>query len=170
MSNPFINQNGKAPAPQNTAPTMPGTAPTSNDAFEVDLSNIQENSYAIPDGVYAAKCINVTQDVSKSGNPMFVWEFELVGGDYNGRTFKSWTAITPAAMWKVAETVQALGVGQTGQVVKFKRSDVINKACGLVIEQDEYNGKVNSKISNVISIQEMQERLTSGDSSSPLPW
>lgn len=167
MSNPFINQNN-AVAPQST-PAMPGTAPTSNDAFEVDLSNVQENSYAIPDGVYAAKCIDVTQDVSKSGNPMFVWEFELVGGDYNGRTFKSWTAITPAAMWKVAETVQALGVGQTGQVVKFKRSDVIGKACGLVIEQDEYNGKPTSRVSNVISVQEMQERLASANSNTPLP-
>lgn len=168
MSNPFINQNGGAPTPQNTTPTMPGTAPTSNDAFEVDLSNVQENSYTIPDGIYAAKCIDVTQDVSKSGNPMFVWEFELVGGNYNGRTFKSWTAITPAAMWKVAETVQALGIGQTGRVVKFKRSDVIGKACGLVIEQDEYNGKVNSKISNVISTQEMQERLTN-NANMPMP-
>ena len=168
MSNPFINQNGRTPTPQNTAPTMPGTAPATNDAFEVDLTSVQKSSYAIPDGIYAAKCIDVTQDVSKSGNPMFVWEFELVGGDYNGRTFKSWTAITPAAMWKVAETVQALGVGQTGRVVKFKRSDVIGKACGLVIEKDEYNGKENSKISNVISVQEMQER-TANNSSNPVP-
>lgn len=168
MSNPFINTLG-ASAPQPSAPAMPGTAPTSNDAFEVDLSNVQENSYVIPNGIYAAKCVDVTQDVSKGGNPMFVWDFELVGGDYNGRTFKSWTAITPAAMWKVAETVQALGVGQTGQVVKFKRSDVIGKACGLVIEEDEYNGKVSSKISNVISVQEMQERLASNSSSNPIP-
>ena len=170
MANPFITpKKTGAAAPQASAPAMPGTNTKGNDAFEVDLTDVQESSYAIPDGIYAAKCIDVTQDVSKSGNPMFVWEFELVGGDYNGRTFKSWTAITPAAMWKVAETVQALGVGQTGQVVKFKRSDVIGKACGLVMEQDEYNGKVNSKISNVISVQEMQERLASASSGAPLP-
>lgn len=158
MSNPFINN----AAPSKTATpanVMPGSKPISNDAFEVDLTEVQESSYAIPNGIYAAKCIDVAQDVSKSGNPMFVWEFELVGGDYNGRTFKSWTAITPAAMWKVAETVQALGVGQTGQVVKFKRSDVIGKACGLVMEEDEYNGKPTSRINSVISVQEMQERL-----------
>ena len=167
MSNPFMNQNNGASAPT-AAPAMPGTTTTPNDAFEVDLSDVQD-SYAIPDGVYAAKCVDVSQDISKSGNPMFVWEFELVGGDYNGRSFKSWTAITPAAMWKVAETVQALGVGQTGQVVKFKRSDVIGKACALIMEQDEYNGKTSSKISNVISVQEMQERLASASSSAPLP-
>jgi hypothetical protein len=87
---------------------------------------------------------------------MFVWEFELVEGEYKGRSFKSWTAITPAAMWKIAETVVALGVGQTGQVVKFNRSDVIGKLCGLVIEEDEYNGKKTSKIRSVISVDDIE--------------
>lgn len=161
MSNPFMP--GQTPVtnaattnmPTPGAAPMPGGAATNiNDAFEVDLTDVQDG-YTIPDGNYRAKCIDVTQDVSKGGNPMFVWEFELVGGDFAGRTFKSWTAITPAAMWKVAETVQALGVGQTGQVVKFKRGDVINKECGLAIEQDEYNGKMSSKISRVMSLEEL---------------
>jgi hypothetical protein len=68
---------------------------------------------------------------------------------------KSWTAITPAAMWKVAETVIALGVGQAGQVVKFKRSDVLNKLCGLVVEEDEYNGKKTSRVKTVIPVSEL---------------
>jgi hypothetical protein len=121
----------------------------------VDLTNVEEQSYAIPDGSYKAKCIDVTQEVSKSGNPMFVWQFELTEGKYAGKQFKSWTAITPAAMWKVAETVIALGVGQNGQVVKFKRGDVIGKLCGLVMEQDEYNGKLTSRVSRVISLEEL---------------
>jgi hypothetical protein len=151
--NPFIPDTMNTP---NSAPFVPGgTAP--NESFEVDLTDVQEQSYAIPDGSYRAKCIDVIQDVSKSGNPMFVWEFEITEGKYTGRTFKSWTAITPAAMWKVAETVIALGVGQNGQVVKFKRGDVINKECGIVMEQDEYNGKPTSRISRVISLKELLE-------------
>lgn len=152
-NNPFM-PGATAPTPAPSA--MPGV-PTSNanDAFEVDLSDVQENSYSIPDGTYRAKCTDVQQDVSKSGNPMFVWDFTIIEGQYAGRTFKSWTAITPAAMWKVAETVTALGVGQTGQVVKFKRGDVVGKECGIVIEQDEYNGKTSSKIANVIPVSEI---------------
>lgn len=154
MSNPFM---------PNSASTTPASVPmpgapsaNSNMSFEVDLTEVQENDYTIPDGTYRAKCVDVSQDVSKGGNPMFVWSFELIGGQYNGRSFKSWTAITPAAMWKVAETVMALGVGQTGQVVKFKRTDVVGKECGLLIEQDEYNGKTTSKVSRVLSISELE--------------
>lgn len=156
-NNPFIpNNDAPSPAPMPTAGApMPGQSSAGNDSFEVDLSQVEDQSYAIPDGSYKAKCIDVQQDVSKSGNPMFIWQFELVDGKYAGRTFKSWTAITPAAMWKVAETVIALGVGQQGQVVKFKRGDVIGKLCGLVLEEDEYNGKATSRISKVISLAEL---------------
>ena len=158
-NNPFINGTAtpNVGAGSGSAPMPSQFSAPNNDAFEVDLSDVQDQSYAIPDGTYKAKCIEVSQDVSKSGNPMFVWEFEITEGQYAGRTFKSWTAITPAAMWKVAETVIALGIGQQGQVVKFKRQDVLNKECGLVMEQDEYNGKPTSRISRVISLAELAQ-------------
>lgn len=160
-NNPFANPNNNVTgAPSGGVTPMPGqSASNPNDAFEIDLSEVQESSYAIPDGAYRAKCIDIAQDVSKSGNPMFVWDFEITAGEFAGRTFKSWTAVTPAAMWKVAETVIALGVGQTGEVVKFKRGDVLGKECGIVMEQDEYNGKTTSRISKVISLAELAQEL-----------
>jgi hypothetical protein len=149
-NNPFMPG---ASAPTNTP--MPG-APTSPDSFEVDLTDVQ-NGFTIPDGVYKVKCIDIEQSVSKGGNPMFIWTFEVSEGNHAGFQSKVFTAITPAAMWKVAETVQALGVGQTGQTVKFKRTDVIGKECGAMIEATEYNGQDRSQISKVLSMQEYLE-------------
>lgn len=152
-NNPFMNNGAQAPtnAPM---PGAPATAPQGD--FEVDLTNVQ-SGFVIPDGNYLAKCTDVEQSVSKGGNPMFIWTFVLEGGEYAGREFKSFTAITPAAMWKVAETVQALGVGQTGSVVKFKRTDVVGKQCGLAIEAQEYNGQDRSSITKVMSLAELKE-------------
>lgn len=145
-NNPFVN---------GPAPTAQGVVPASGaDDFVVDLTDV-ESSGLIPAGAYRAKCVNVEQSVSKGGNPMFVWDFELVEGDGRGRILKVFTAITPAAMWKVAETVIALGVGQTGEVVKFKRSDVIGKECGVTVEDTEYNGNVRSQIQNVVSLSDL---------------
>lgn len=148
-NNPFMPNPG---APMPGAPTN-----TSTDSFEVDLSNVEMNNFTIPDGLYKVKCVEVEQGVSKSGNPMFIWTFEVSEGERTGFQSKVFTAITPAAMWKVAETVQALGVGQTGQVVKFKRSDVINKECGAMFETSEYDGKNRSSIASVISLAELAE-------------
>lgn len=157
-NNPFMPTPAGAPAgtPTPGSTPMPGTT-TSADNFEVDLSDVQENSFTIPDGNYKVKCTNVDQSVSKGGNPMFVWDFEIVEGEHAGFTSKVFTAITPAAMWKVAETVKALGVGQVGEVVKFKRTDVVGKICGAIFEQREYNGNTNSQISRVISLAELAE-------------
>ena len=146
-NNPFIN--GGAPTPGGSAP-----APSSSDEFMIDLTEVEDSSL-IPEGTYKVRCINVEQQVSKGGNPMFVWDFEIVGTDYAGRVLKVFTAITPAAMWKVAETVQALGVGGTGEVVKFKRSDVLGKECGAVIEDTEYNGNTRSQISRLVPLSEI---------------
>lgn len=151
-NNPFM----PAPTGATTPTPMPG-ATTSADNFEVDLSNVQENSFTIPDGNYKVKCTNVEQSVSKGGNPMFVWDFEITEGNHKGFTSKVFTAITPAAMWKVAETVKALGVGQTGELVKFSRSDVVGKICGAIFETREYNGNTNSQISKVVSLAELAE-------------
>lgn len=150
--NPFVN----APAP------APSGAPSpSADSFEVDLTEV-ESQGTIPAGPYRAKCANVEQGVSKGGNPMFIWDFEILEGDGKGRVLKVFTAITPAAMWKVAETVIALGVGQTGEIVKFKRSDVVGKDCGVVVEDSEYNGTVRSQISRVVPLSELQQLKAQG--------
>lgn len=148
-NNPFIN--GSTPAPT-AGPTVPGSS--MNDDFMVDLTEVEDSSL-MEEGPYRVKCVNVEQSVSKGGNPMFVWDFEVIGTKYAGRILKVFTAITPAAMWKVAETVQALGIGQTGSVVKFKRSDVIGKECGAIVESTEYNGNTRSQISRVISLSEL---------------
>ena len=163
-NNPFMNA---SMAPQMSGPAattggyapMPGTSvPMGSDNFEIDLSEVQ-TGFTIPDGVYKVKCIEIEQTVSKGGNPMFAWTFEVCAGPNTGFQSKVFTALTPAAMWKVAETVEALGVGQTGQVVKFKRSDVLNKECGAMFETSEYNGTVRSQISRLMSIKEMNEAL-----------
>ena len=153
-NNPFMTSNTSAPMPGPGGQSA--NAAASADEFAVDLTEV-ESSGLMAEGTYRVRCANVEQSVSKGGNPMFVWDFEVVGGDYDGRILKVFTAITPAAMWKVAETVQALGVGQTGQVVKFKRSDVVGKECGAVVEQTEYNGNTRSQIQRVVTLDEMAD-------------
>ena len=158
-NNPFMPQPQMSSASATTGMPTPGGATVGSmaDNFEVDLTDVQSNSFTIPDGNYRVKCVDVEQSVSKGGNPMFVWTFEISEGDHKGFQSKVFTAITPAAMWKVAETVIALGVGQTGSVVKFKRTDVINKECGALIEATEYNGNTRSQISRVMSLKELAE-------------
>lgn len=122
--------------------------PADDEEFSLDLTDVS-SGYNIPAGDYPAKVVSIEQGQSKAGNPMFTWVFALIGDKFPGREFKNFTALTPAAMFKVAETLQALDVGAAGKVVNFKKADVLNKQVMLQIEDDEYNGEKSSRIKKV---------------------
>lgn len=165
-SNPFAKGNTPKPAgvaksaevPKSTEAPLPGSnSSINNDMFEVDLSEVQ-SGFIIPDSLYMVRCVDMDQGVSQSGNPQYIWSFVITQGEYEGREFRMYTAITPAALWKVAEVVKALGVGETGKVVRFRRSDVVGKECVAVIESSEYKGQSRSSIVRVMTLEEAQEQ------------
>jgi hypothetical protein len=148
--NPFIPQGGTDlpldPNPSTGPVPMPGASPADNEEFTVDLTGVQSN-FTVPDGEYTVQCIGVESGISQSENPMYIWDFVIVDNPkYQGREFKVFTALTPAAMWKVAETVEALGIGAQGQTVRFTRKDVLNKKCKAEIQKTMYNGQERSQI------------------------
>ena len=98
-NNPFMPSTASAPMPGPGGQSA-GVA-TSADEFAVDLTEV-ESSGLMPEGTYRVRCANVEQSVSKGGNPMFVWDFEVVGGDHAGRILKVFTAITPGVHWATA--------------------------------------------------------------------
>jgi hypothetical protein len=107
----------------------------------------EETGRTIPDGEYLAKVISVEQQTSQAGNPMLVFDFTLVEGDYAGRQFRTYVALTQAAMFKVEEMVNALGIkGNPGSDVTISVADVINTLAVLHIEKQEYNGETRSQI------------------------
>ena len=146
---PMPGQGNATPAPTGATPFMPG----GNDAnltFELDLPEEDVDRFCVPDGDYHAVCVDVVQGVSKSNNPQFIWTFQIADGEHKGREFKNFTALTPAAMWKVTEVAQALGIGKPGQRVKFTRNDAVGKHCIITMEQTEYNGQNRSSIVKVV--------------------
>lgn len=130
--------------------------------FEVDLSEVS-NAFCVPDGYYPGQVTDVIKDVAKSSNnDMYVWDFTIIGSSPEaGKTFKLYTALTPAALWKVAETLEALGLAQKGSVVKFKKGDAIGKRCGLKMVTEEYNGRNSSKIAQCVPLTDLDDALYS---------
>lgn len=125
--------------------------PTDSDenVFELDLQN-ETGSQTIPEGEYPGKLIGVEKTVAKSsGNPMWVWEFMITSGKEAGTSFKLFTAITPAALWKLVETLEALGIGSYGQNIKFTPEEVLGTPVVMHIEDDDYNGQERSTLARI---------------------
>lgn len=124
-----------------------------DEVFETDLPE-NEDDYRVPEGEYLGECTNLFSDVSEAGNKMWVWQFKTRHDKFGGREFRVYTALTPAAMWKVTEVVEALGLGQSGKRAKFKKEDAIGKMALLQIVDDEYKGVKRSNISRVLPVPE----------------
>jgi hypothetical protein len=133
-----------------------------NDAFDNDFDDEDfdidlEGTGLLEEGVYGAVCEDVERGESKAGNPMFIWLFSLL--DDRSETFKVYTAITPAALWKLAEVVEALGLGSGGGRVKFKKSQAVGTLCNLSIKHSQYQGVVRAQADKVLAHDPCGEKL-----------
>lgn len=121
-----------------------------DDDFDVDLGEASVSQYRIPPDTYKLKCIDVTKDVSKQGNPMWVWDFAVAEGEYSGKELRVYTALTPSAMWKLDQVVQALKLPVVDGRAKFSKKDPKTTPIGRIVEADvvdnEYNGRTNSAV------------------------
>tara|TARA_R100000152_G_C6778997_1_gene210180 strand:- start:2349 stop:2801 length:453 start_codon:yes stop_codon:yes gene_type:complete len=127
--------------------------------WEIDLSEVSSGKkktsnddpkrFCIPDGPYAVKVTDVNREMSSNDNPMFVWDFEVCDGPHTGHSIRYWTTITPAALWKVSETVVALGLGDNGQLAKFTKEKALGRRAMAEVKAEEWNKKWNSKIQSM---------------------
>lgn len=120
------------------------------DILEFDLSDVQELSFHIPEGDYAAELVEVTKETSQAGNPMYVWKYKITSEKQKGFTLWNRTAITQKAMFKVQETVDALGFpkGADGKS-KFNKTQAVGRKVVLAVQDSEYQGEKRSEIARV---------------------
>lgn len=121
------------------------------DNYEIDLTGQDSGKdFTIPDGEYAAHVVGLTKGYSQAGNPMWTWDFAITEGDHAGKEYKVFAALTPAALWKLTEVLEAIGLAEAGKVAKFKKSDAIGKSAIVLLEAEEYKGVNRSSVRKVL--------------------
>lgn len=149
-NNPFGNvPNGTDPTGGPVGPLKPPVNGFMDESFELDLSDPTITG-VVPQGEYIARLVGVEKDISKAGNPTWVWEFVLLNSPVPTNSLKMWTALTSAAMWKVIENLTALGLAKAGEKANFNKSDAINRLCRVVIVHGERNNRINTDIERVL--------------------
>lgn len=163
-----MSQNPSAPrnpmsAPSATAPkaapaggpagSTPFGRPGGDDDFVINLDGADLSTRNVPAGDYYAYISALEKTTSKAGNPMVVWDVTLYGGEYEGKTYKVYTALTPEAMWKFVENCQAVDF-PFPEDNRPKFGDVKKHALRTIVIarfiDGEYNGRPQSQISNLM--------------------
>jgi hypothetical protein len=125
----------------------------------VDFSDVKSGG-AIPIGQYPGVIADaVLKQKEGSDHPYINWDVVVAEGEYEGRHQFGTTSFKPSALWKMMETFQNLGVSAQEVELEFDDTtsqlvspEVIGLPCVIDVFQEEYNGRMTSKISNILTV------------------
>jgi len=121
-------------------------------ARTLDFSNVKESSGINPkhkeDGEYLAKVVEVRDDPAKDGEAMWLFLFKLA--DDSTASYPYYCKLVDNQLWKLRNLFIAAGQPLPKKAVKIDPNKVIGKEVGLILEGEEYEGKMKSVISGII--------------------
>lgn len=131
-----------------------------DDAFDIDIPvDAGKPSWFIEAGEYVARLVDLERGTSRNSNPQIVWTYAIVKASLEnqtmlGKEIKDFTTLTAAAMWRVTQTLDALKVPYTpGQPLQLSRAALIGVEVGLVIEEGEFGGRPQSRITRIFAVE-----------------
>lgn len=113
--------------------------PAADESFELLIPEGAESGKIPAGDQYIGKLIDIAKDKSKEKQtPMWVLKFSIVKGKYKGMDFTMWLVLSPNALWKVADSLTALGVQwEPGTPMTFKAKEVLGTLVRLIIIDDK---------------------------------
>lgn len=116
-----------------------------------DFNEKDIKSLRIPAGPYDMRCIEAVDGHSRAGNRMITVTLVVLRGEHAGREFKTYITKNLASLWKVKDTIFALGVKPDAEGNwKFKPDDLLDKECVAHIVDDTYQDQDKSSIKRLV--------------------
>lgn len=135
----------------------------------VDFTNVKDggvfNTKRIEAGDYLAKIIKVEDHVSKSekskGTPQYLFTIRLV--NLPSSTFPYYCQLTENQLWKLRNLLIAAGKTVPKRRAKVDPNTIVGKVIGVLIEDDEYEGKERSTIAGVFPAADLGDSVSAPD-------
>lgn len=132
-----------------------------DEEFALPLDEAVSNFNAPADD-YEMYCTDLVKSVSEAGNPMYEWTFRTTGrrkvdnfqkvdGENADKEFKTFTALTPKALWKLEELAVAMGIGEAGKPGTVTKSGVLGVLVIGTLEDSVYKGKPRTQLGTIVA-------------------
>lgn len=113
--------------------------------LNLDLSNVASIE-VLENGEYKAKVVSIEEAESAAGNPMLVWDWEILDKEFKGTLLKSWTSLQPNALFSLKNHLNAFGVDGK---VKLSTEKLKGKIATIVVtkikrrdNEDEFTNRI----------------------------
>ena len=122
-----------------------------------NLADVETKGFVIPEGDYKLRVADIETGEGASGT-YYKWTFEISGGQFDGKRPKpEYTSLAKESLWKLRETLEYLGVDIPDGPFELDFDDVIGKECMGSIDHETYEGRIQSKISNLAPLTDDDE-------------
>ena len=133
----------------------------------VDFTNVKDsgarfNKKRVAEGEYLAKVVKVEDSKTKSTEE-FQWLFTIQLVDHPTARYPYYCKLVDNQLWKIRNLLVAAGISVPKKRVKLNPSVVVGKTIGVVMEDDEYDGKLQSVIASTIPTSEVTGSAAEAD-------
>jgi hypothetical protein len=142
----------------------------SGDAVVVDFSDTESRggkkggrSAHLPEGDYTAKVRSAEfghSSEKETPGIMMAWVITSPK-EYKGKTLRDSLWLSDKALWRVRQTLEALGLQVPSKKVKVNPKSMIGKEAAITVEDEEYDNKVRSRIVDCFNLSEYEELQSS---------
>lgn len=126
----------------------------------IDMSNVKEggnfNKHRVPEGDYKAKILKV-EDAESKADKGFQYLFTIQLDKFSSYKYPYYCKLVDNQLWKLRNLLVAAGKNVPKKRMKLDPNTVVGKWIGVTMEDDEYDGKMQSNIAAVFPVSELAE-------------
>lgn len=115
-------------------------------SVNVDLSGVETNRKAIPEGEYTVVVNSAEMTESRSGSPMIKFEFEVTEGKNKGAKLYENCSLQPNALFKLKSLLMGLGFSIPKKAFDLDLNELIGLSCDVEVGHEKYEGKTQARI------------------------
>jgi hypothetical protein len=150
--------------------------------FSITLDDkATKSKYVIDDGTYGARLVDLTKEISKKNNQMYVFHFLGTEGQAEGLEFKARVLTDPQYQWKLVQVLAAFGVKPVARVdatgnpvlkangkpemdLPIKKGELVGKRVSLELVAQEFGeGKQSMSVEGVLAYTGNSDSASSSD-------
>lgn len=126
---------------------------------KVDFSNVKEDGANFrprhkPEGDYVATIVNVDDHTSNNGGEMWLFTVKVDGDERS--SYPVYAGQDEKNAWKIGKMFVAAGIPVPKKLVLVDPNKLVGKTVGVFLEDDEYEGRMRSKVQDFMPVDDIQ--------------
>lgn len=129
----------------------------------IDMTNVKEggarfNKKRVPEGDYLARVVKVEDAEVKRGENKgdFQWLFTISLDKYPTAKYPYYCKLEENQLWKIRNLLIAAGINVPKKKLKLDPEKVVGKLIAVTMEDDEYEGKMQSTMAAIFPPSELE--------------